>query len=61
MRAVPTIAYNTITYQNADGWGTSSAEKNQILTYSISTSVQAISGAYINGNGTDYAYANAEL
>ena len=61
MRATPTVAYSAITYQNADNWGTSSAERNQILTYSISTSVQPISGAYINGNGTDYAYVNAEL
>ena len=61
MRATPTVAYSAITYQNADNWGTSSAERNQILTYSISTSIQPISGAYINGNGTDYAYANAEL
>ena len=61
MRAVPTVAYSAITYQNADNWGTSSAERNQILTYSISTSIQPISGAYIDGNGTDYAYVNAEL
>ena len=61
MRAVPTVGYTNITYQNADNWGTSSAEKNQILTYSISTSTQPISGAYIDGNNTDYAYANAEL
>jgi len=61
MRAVPTVAYSAITYQNADNWGTSSGEKNQILTYSISTSTQPISGAYIDGNNTDYAYVNAEL
>jgi len=61
MRAVPTVAYSAITYQNADNWGTSSGERNQILTYSMSTSATVISGAYIAGNGTDYAYANAEL
>ena len=61
MRATPTVAVSAITYQNADNWATSSAERNQVLTYSISTSVQPISGAYINGNGTDYAYVNAEL
>ena len=61
MRAIPTVAYTNITYQNADNWGTSSAEKHQVLTYSMSTSATTISGAYINGNGTDYAYANAEI
>ena len=61
MRAIPTVAYTNITYQNADNWGTSSAEKHQVLTYSQSTSATTISGAYIDGNGSDYAYANAEI
>jgi len=61
MRAVPTVAYSAITYQNADSWGTGSSDRNQVLTYSMSTSATVISGAYIANNGTDYAYANAEL
>ena len=61
MRAVPTVAVSAITYQNATSWGTGSNDKNQINTYSQSTGTSTISGAYVNNNGTDYAYASAEL
>jgi len=61
MRAVPTVAVSAITYQNAASWGTSSADRNQVLTYSISTGTAIISGAYVANGSGDYAYANAEL
>ena len=61
MRAVPTVAVSAITYQNATSWGTGSNDKNQVNTYSQSTGTSTISGAYVANNGTDYAYASAEL
>ena len=61
MRAVPTIGFTAITYQNATSYGTSSSDRNQILTYSVSTGTAIISGAYVANGSGDYAYANAEL
>lgn len=61
MRASPTVAMSSVTYQNADGWGTSSIDRNQVLTFTQSTGIAAISGAYINGNGSDFASASAEI
>ena len=61
MRVVPTVGFSAITYQNANSFGTSSSDRNQVLTYSISTGTAIIAGAYVPNGSGDYAYANAEL
>ena len=60
MRATPSLSA-TVTYQNANNFGSGSVTREGMMLYVLSNSTSVISGAYIDNNSSDHITLDAEL